>query len=283
MSIQDFIDDFLSQVLRDFKSHIEPVDSICSLKKLNYENTQTPDYRNAIMREYYLLRYFYAYFTEYYHIYRSMIRENHLKAPLSVASIGCGAGIDYYSLNFAVPHSLENFTYQGFDLIDWGFRGNNLQTDFLQTNISDISLQNINVLMFPKSLSEFSEDDFNTFVDNLSPQKFQDTICIVSSMMNEGGKHDIERIKILEKKLCQYDYQSLNSSDKTYAPKAESCYHVISARCPDCVTEYLAQLKDLCIQTASQCVACQINKSPILRTEHIRYQTLFLTKAGAVK
>ena len=146
MSIQDFIDNFLNQVLKDFKKHIDPMDLICSLETLNYENKRTPDYGNVIMREYYLLRYFYAYFAEYYQIYRHMIGQNHLDAPISVASIGCGAGIDYYALRFVVPHTLKNFTYQGFDLIDWGFHGNNSQAVFSQANISELVLKNINVL-----------------------------------------------------------------------------------------------------------------------------------------
>lgn len=278
MSFQDFIDNFLSQVLEDFKKRIAQMDSICFLETLNYENMRTPDYSNVIMREYYLLRYFYAYLAEYSQIYRSMIGKNYLTPPLSVASIGCGAGIDYYALRFVVPPSFKDFTYQGFDLIDWGFPENNSRTVFLQANISELNLENINVLIFPKSLSEFSDKDFEAFLVNLNPRKFQDHICIVSSIMNVGGEHDIKRIQLLEEKFCQFGYKSLNDSNETYTPTAESCYHVIGARCPDYVTEYLSQLKALCEQTAPGCPNCQINKSPILRTEYMRFQTLFLVR-----
>lgn len=270
MKVQDFINSYLENTLRQIKNHLAEADSICHLASLNYENMQSPDYSDKIMREYYLLRYFYAYFAEYHYIYNWMIDKKLLTNPITVASIGCGAGIDFYALKMI---KVRDFNYFGFDIINWGF--NEPEAFFNIANIANITLPNVNVIMFPKSLSEFSHDDFNLFVERLNPCALRYPLCIISSMMYEGGEYDIERIKILEKKICDAGFVSINDSSQTFQPEEPSCYRLISARCPDAVTEFLSNIKTFCNISEPKCNDCQINKSPILRTDYMRFQILF--------
>ena len=193
--------------------------------------------------------------------------------PISIASIGCGAGIDYYALKTLKWNTTIN--YCGYDIIDWGFR--NINASFELINIAEIQLQNINILMFPKSLSEFSREEFDSFVKKIDPHSLRYPFCVISSMMDKGGEYDIDRIKLLERKITNAGYISHGNSSETFHPTERSCFNLISARCPDTVVDYLKNIKNACEQS-SLCNDCRIDKNPILTTDYVRFQILFFTE-----
>ena len=271
--IQPMIDHRLSVILSSFRNHRNSVESICMLKDMTYENGRIPDYSNELVRDYYLLRYFYGYFAEYYFIFSLLFEQFQLREPISIASIGCGAGIDYYALKALKWNATIN--YYGYDIIDWGFRNRNASFDLI--NIADVQLQDINILMFPKSLSEFSQTDFDSFVNNLAPHSLRYPFCVISSMMDKGGEYDIDRIKLLERSICNAGYKSHIDSSKTFHPTERSCFNLISARCPDTVVDYLNNIKNACEQNSS-CNNCHIDKNPILTTDYVRFQILCFTE-----
>lgn len=278
--IQPIIDHRLSTILSNFRRHRNSVESICMLKDVTYENGRIPDYSNELVREYYLLRYFYGYFAEYYFIFSQLFEHIHLSDPISIASIGCGAGIDYYALKTLKWNTTIN--YCGYDIIDWGFR--NINASFELINIAEIQLQNINILMFPKSLSEFSQEEFDSFFNNFDPHSLRYPFCIVSSMMDKGGEYDVERTKRLERKICDTGYISQtvfpNQKDttETFGPNENACYDLISASCPQDVVDYLLKIKESCVPT-SRCIDCHIDRMPILTTDYVRFQILYFTEA----
>lgn len=272
--IQSIIDCHLSNILSSFQQHRNSVESICILRDATYENGQIPDYSNKLVRDYYLLRYFYGYFAEYYFIFSLLFEQFQLCEPISIASIGCGAGIDYYALKALKWNATIN--YYGYDIIDWGFRNRN--ASFVLINIADVQLQDINIIMFPKSLSEFSQTDFDSFVNNLDPHSLCYPFCVISSMMDKGGEYDIDRIKLLERKICNAGYKSHIDSSKTFHPEERSCFNLIFARCPDTAIDYLKNIKNDCEQN-SLCNDCHIDKNPILTTDYVRFQILYFTEA----
>ena len=280
--IQSIIDCHLSNILSSFQQHRNSVESICILRDATYENGQIPDYSNVLIREYYLLRYFYAYFAEYYYLYSIAFKKLGLnfEKPISIASVGCGAGIDFFALRAVMPYG---FRYNGFDIINWDFPKDDNASFSLQ-NISDIRLHDINVLMFPKSLSEFSQEEFDSFFNNFDPHSLRYPFCIVSSMMDKGGEYDVERTKRLERKICDTGYISQtvfpNQKDttETFGPNENACYDLISASCPQDVVDYLLKIKESCVPT-SRCIDCHIDRMPILTTDYVRFQILYFTEA----
>ena len=95
--------------------------------------------------------------------------------------------------------------------------------------------------------------------------------------MKTGWEYDVKKIQCLERKICNAGYISCGDASTTYTPTANSCYELISAICPNEVTEYLENIKDSCTIKTADCSVCQINKSPILNAGHICFQILRFT------
>lgn len=173
--------------------------SLCDLQHVNFNAGGSPNYTNPGQRSLYLLRYGPAYTVEYYKAYEAVLTCNHLQgANLSIVSIGCGAYIDKASAFYAVCdyNAMNNasieMTYTGVDIANWGedviagvphkFIHKNMQI----LNPADFDVP-INVLIFPKSLSEISQQTLDCFLQNMTPDCFQNKICIISSVSNSDG------------------------------------------------------------------------------------------------
>lgn len=119
------IEAYLENVLDDFSEYIESEPQLCELKNVNFNAGGIPDYTDKNIEQLYLLRYAYAYSFEYKSMYDSLFDIQKYENRISVASIGCGSMIDYWSLAEALKERGKErciIKYKGIDVIDWDYK-----------------------------------------------------------------------------------------------------------------------------------------------------------------
>ena len=79
----------LKEIFFDFLDNLEEKEYLCELKNFGFKGEVLPDYQNQFIQQYYLLKYFPAYLTEYYFLYNEIIKKNFLKDNYNILSIGC--------------------------------------------------------------------------------------------------------------------------------------------------------------------------------------------------
>jgi hypothetical protein len=117
--LQNFIRNFLENIYNKFLIDISSLPSLCELKKLRFDDPNVqPNYADITIQRLYLLRYGYAYFSEYYYLYRNLFEKNRGK-NIKILSIGAGCAIDYYAAYYANLDNKVNLEYCGIDIINW--------------------------------------------------------------------------------------------------------------------------------------------------------------------
>lgn len=290
-----------SQIFIDFQKSIRDNNGLCPVKGLRYDGMRIPDYNDIMVQQLYLLRYFPAYLVEYYDIYREILKYKALKKPFRVLSIGCGCGLDYYALELALRDQGTNCSksvyYTGVDKIKWHYTDSFGNRDYkiITTNILDLG--NINqiqeepfdIIIFPKSIGEFSDNEFELLIGRFNASDFpQKKVFIVSSLRKEYSAIDQERMRILLENIERTHGYICNK------PKTEYIYYTQSVGLrkyfpdfiyPNDIYQFLDNLSQACPTRKANgrfceddCADTLSNKRPILRTDHIRYQYFMLTK-----
>lgn len=281
--MRNMIHEALEKVVEDFKTKIDD-SKLCHLKTIRYDNQQTPDYSIEEIQQLYLLRYYPAYLFEYMYIYKEIL-QNEKANKLSILSVGCGCCVDYHGAYLAKNRNYDDISYIGIDLNKWEYENSfgNPKFKTITSNIDNIEFGNsnkYNVVIFPKSISEFCEDSFNCFLDALSNTDFkQDCIFLISSSMTTGTGCDDDRYtKVLE----VFTNKGFNCSPKYIEPQAlgTRAINTIDGQFdyPNSIKDYITELSCKCqqyINSRENCkVDCktQLDKQPMLRADYIRYQ-----------
>jgi hypothetical protein len=293
-NMKTFIENFMCTVFNDFQKNVNK-EALCDLKELNFKGGHLPDYTKEIIQQLYLLRYFPAYLTEYKYLYKKIIDDTHLES-INVLSIGCGSFIDYYGLIFAIKSNrVSSFDipvkYIGIDVINWKYKNNfnNQNVIFIYDSIENFKFNNqddtddTNVLIFPKSLSELSDDLLDNFVSNISNTKFSSKrIYLISSIMNIGYNTDEDKYKKIIKAFQDIGYSCKNYEQPKAIKNNEALFHFDSDfYYPDDVKEYLTTLSSKCIKSILNKEDCQTNckeldRWPILKTDNMSFQVNLL-------
>ncbi|WFD09777.1 hypothetical protein [Tepidibacter hydrothermalis] len=291
--MRDFLKNSMEQIYNDFIEELDNMDCCCELKNLRFDSANIPNYSNRIIQQLYLLRYFPAYLFEYFDVYSDLIKKHSLE-DYNVLSIGSGCGIDYYGLHFALDRNNESICYTGVDKINWSYRFD-LENDeyyFINEDISNwdkLDWDGYNILIFPKSIGEFTEKDFKKLLDMLRRSKFKhEDIYIISSIRELNDDIDTRRlvkiINVLEKK---HKYKCLDDKT-TYTHYIEN----VGIRkffddfiYPDEILSEILQILNHCNKYKENGYnSCEhdceslLNKWPILKTGHIKYQIKKLSK-----
>lgn len=197
---------------RYYNDHRTETDFIEELRSLNYERQDDVDgqefaeiYSKRYIQELYALRYMYAYAYEYREIFRRLLNEQQLSGVINVLSVGCGYGVDYWALREALVENdnEENrvfVKYTGIDEIHWFKRWGQDYLNMLPGNIEYREEDAVeyfrgavklpyNVIVFPKSISEFSEDEFATICDALRRVEFK--------YESRGNEYETKKIHFL--------------------------------------------------------------------------------------
>jgi len=289
--MKTFIEDFMRTVFNDFQKNVNK-EVLCDLKELSFKSGHLPDYTKEINQQLYLLRYFPAYLTEYKYLYKKIVKDTHLES-INVLSIGCGSFIDFYGLifaikSFSVSSSDIPVKYTGIDVINWKYQDNfnNQDVSFLCDSIENFKFKkpdDTNVIIFPKSLSELSDDVLDSFVSNILGTKFSSKrIYLISSIMNKMFTADEAKCKKVINAFQDIGYLCENYEPPQEIIKKEAMLlfdHDFFY--PDNVKEYLNTLSSKCIKYIENNKYCQtdcekLNRSPILKTDNISFQVNLL-------
>ena len=221
----------------------------CPLKGIDF-SVGVMDYNKPVNRHFYVLRYFSAYLEEYQFLYSRIIQDNEENdnriQEYRVLSIGCGNAVDYDGLRFALlkaDRSIEQVSYTGVDIVDWGFKGEPGKEKgncvFIKGNIADPMLWNsqgepgnenygstqnnigdsnherrprdCNILIFPKSLGELSKSDISNgkLAENIKRRTCNGDILYIAALLpvtppeNEGEETHLKTINGMKKKVLK--------------------------------------------------------------------------------
>lgn len=194
--MNNFLSRFLEQQKNILLRSLTIPGTICNLRSFEYSptNDKTPNYTTEIHRTLYYLRYASSYTIEYYNIYK-YIFNNFIPInsdTIRVLSIGCGAMLDLVGFYYALQEQkrLNKCTpyYYGVDLVDWECEATKLiyNVKFIKLGIENIDfvfddIMPIDIIFFPKSISEISGDNLNSFVKKTSEYNLRNEIYIVNS------------------------------------------------------------------------------------------------------
>ena len=293
------ITEYLETIFEDFKSYIDNDTNLCTLKTLNFEAGALPDYNDVNIQRLYLLRYAFAYGFEYSQMYLDVLRQIGNIEQISASSIGCGSMIDYWAL----VHMLENshmldckVQYIGIDEIDWNYKIEKRCVDdvqFLKGNAKKYFLHNerfvSDIYFFPKSISEFSEEEMDIIANSFASKPIMKDKFFVCISLREGQgsmDRDIQKTKCLIEAIEEngfstkwpYSQYTLFNEDKGIVTYDSDFYY------PPNALEFIGKLNAECSNYRIQGYSCSrtcekyLNRSPVLKTGHIRYQVIMFEK-----
>lgn len=287
--MREMIHDTLTKVEADLANNINGK-CLCDLKTIRFDNANSPDYTKEEIQQLYLLRYYPAYLCEYYYLYKQVVATRKLN-KLSILSIGCGCCVDYHGAYLAKERDFKDISYCGVDIIDWDYKESlgNPNFKIIITSIRDFEIPEVNdynIIIFPKSISEFDNESFDSFLDIMSKSEFaQNDIFIISSSMNIGFQHDESRYKrVLEVLIAKGFENETYNPTKEIKNKGWLGFLVSGFNYPDEIKSFIESLASKCQKFIANNKNCepncqeQLNKSPILNARNISFQINHLQK-----
>jgi len=282
------ITSFLESVFTDFSSSIKNTDRLCSLKTLSFLNSSTPDYSNRMIQQLYLLRYAPAYISEYEAFYNALMDLEGSPSFLRIFSIGSGSGLDYYGAYRAIKKKglpSDTLYYSGIDAIDWYYRTtlDNHRYCFYKQDVTRLHFlpdRFINVLLFPKSICEFSDESFSRLLKVISSTAFcSEQINICASVRRSHLHDDYERlVEVVKCLLLKGEYTiHLNHNSICDNVQGESISY------PEHIFKFLSNLRAYC--AAYRQGICRgkrdcdsLNRKPMKDTSYRQYWIIRLIK-----
>lgn len=297
------IKQYISMIYDEFKKYIEEKDDLCILKTLNYQAGQKPDYTNIHIQQLYLLRYAFAYAFEYKTMFETLFRRVKFKDIIEVASIGCGNIVDYWGLVEALEkdgNSECKIVYRGVDTIDWNYKIETREQDefvFRNTNASSVFMKTSSLIsdvyIFPKSISEFSNQEFQDICEGFKQKEIRkDKIHILISLRTDQGSmdRDIERSEKIVEAIRQNGFSTKDNptyythyvSEDVGIKKIDYTFEY-----PDEAIGLLRDLRKKCntfINNGENCSSdCEkLSRYPILKARNLRYQVLTFDRKDSI-
>lgn len=173
----------------------DPDAAVSVLRTLCYQtgvqDEQHPDYDDPHIQQLYALRYMYAYGYEYLEMFRRLLAAQDIPPVVKILSIGCGNGVDYWAFREAWLDREDGsrIKYTGLDQADWRMRWGVAYMDSARMKFKNASVEyhqgdavrflqenpvlEYSIIIFPKSISEFSEDGFTKLCQAFATAKFQ--------------------------------------------------------------------------------------------------------------
>lgn len=284
------ITEYLNNILDDFKEYLSKNQELCKLKDLNFSNENIPDYNDVNLQQLYILRYGLSYAFDYYKIAYNILKECNDYDKIRVLSVGCGTGIDYWGFVNAIEKykSKISIDYVGIDLVDWSYKFEFRDIDNGEYIISDISkyLDSIDeidfdVIMFPKSISEFSE--YKQIVEKIKSKITSKTLFVGANIRKKESekKNELSRLFLLEYELLEGKYNEVKSVFKEY--KEDEAFITIDPffKHADGVIDLLDSLNKCCYKDNNRyCELCSsLNRKPILKTNNTIHKIYEFTRS----
>lgn len=213
---------------------------------------------------------------------------------IRVLSIGCGAMLDLVGFYYALREQkgLNKCTpyYYGVDLVDWQCEATKLidNVKFIRGGIENIDfvfddIMSIDIIFFPKSISEISKNSLNSFVNNMSGYSLNNKIYIINSRRGISTSDSDRASNLVLNIEQQLGYRkqnkyTLSAPDdikywKDLCPGNYDIDREIKILLPNLTNTYCNALcsdKDICSKT--------IDKWPSLKTDNIHPEVYCLEK-----
>lgn len=313
--MEAFIKEKMDTIYQEFNNSLESVPNLCFLRGMFRDDVnvkQKPKYSEKIVQQLYLLRYMPAYLAEYYMLYLEALQNFiplNSNDKIKVLSIGAGCGIDYWALHFALRDLIKNdikedwqswfkdhVIYKGVDLEAWSYKdnlSNNSNFNISEGDIAEIEIDELkeyNILFFPKSLCELTDETFTKFKAILEKTNFESSkLIIITSKIKSALEIENKRLdeicKILQNKkiyiwnnVTKLQFHPIKDEETIKDEQQKSSkYPGIRSYCkqfkyPHDWT-YLNRLNSQCKKShcTSKCKSCDndLNRSPVLNTNYI--------------
>ncbi|MBW2100623.1 MAG: hypothetical protein JRG68_07715 [Deltaproteobacteria bacterium] len=248
--MEEFINNFLKLVADNFHRDISKMKSLCELKNLRFDSLNyQPNYNNTAIQRLYLLRYAYAYISEYYYLY-NLIFDRNLNKKLNVLSIGAGCGLDYYGAYFANNGNKVDLKYCGIDIVDWEDKQSIGEYNIFIEDLAESDLskfEDVNIILFPKSLFELPSEVANNFFYSIQKQFFKcNSILLISSQRSHYIGQDSNRFNELVSSFEKNGYRKASGGLIEAPADFTSFYHFVKFSCPSFIRPLLESLSDRC-------------------------------------
>ncbi len=282
--MQAYLANLIDQVYTDFRQQLTGQECFCDLLTLNFGTDSAPNYQSPLVQQLYLLRYYPAYLVEYYLAWRDLFELNFLPTHLQVLSIGCGNAPDYTALRLAARDTGNEYLYyyDGADRVQWHYR-DPANRPARRYHFSDIVFwtgfrrAEYNVVTFPKSIGEFSDEAFSSMLAALGRSHFtEDRLCLMSSVRASRAQHDKEMLeRVLEVFEQSHGYKRLNPSHNSTQLPNQPVSQVSGFYYPEDVYRFLESLNEQCpAYDCCTCHDCGLSRRPMLNTKGMEYQII---------
>ncbi len=285
-----FIIESLKKIFNEFKSELDNLEDLCELKELRFDGKAPPNYEKGIVQQYYLLRYFYIYVAEYNYIYDRILKLRFLDpSELKIFSIGAGCGLDFYGLYFslkAINQKLRCTNYYGIDKVEWCSR----DLMFIEPNIdhNDVTSLNvidnfINVLMFPKSISEFDKPNFIKLKEIIRNSHIKNDRMIIVSSIRDRNVSDADRVLEIVKIFLDRGFTNIDeTSNKFQNCLPRFAQHPVTISYPTNIETFLKDLVKYCMdkkkKSCNQSCKAVFDKNPMKCFDYMTFQIYRLEK-----
>lgn len=291
----------LHNIYVDFARNINNETNLCQLKGCSFEFGCLPNYNDLQIQRLYLLRYSYAYGFEYSGIYSEALKRLGNPKRVCVASIGCGNLLDYWSFTQAVEKQKQEceIRYVGIDKVNWKYKFNKRDNDevyFREDDAINCFENNkefiSDIYFFPKSISEFDENEIDVIADNFRMKPIlKDKLIFCFSLRANAGNRGMDMLKT--KKIMEAleangfrlntsvnEYYSYDDNVGIIACDSNYVY-------PNDVYEYIISLNKKCGSYIKNGVNCSgdcmmhLDRRPVTKTGNIYYQLIEIERRGA--
>ena len=294
---------YISIIFNDFKEYVDKNDNLCVLKTINYQAGQKPDYSDIHIQQLYLLRYVFSYAFEYKSMFATLFEREVFRDTIVVSSVGCGNMIDYWGLVEALDEAENSrckIKYRGVDIVDWNYKMEARAQDeinFIKANAAVVfkkarTLES-NVYIFPKSISEFSNEDFEIICKCFSKKEIQnDRIHVLVSLRSDQGSmdRDMERSAKIISALKKNGFVTEdNATTYIYYEDEDTGIKKIDNKFeyPNRALEFITSLNTECSTYLSNGGNCaddckNLNRWPVLKAKNIRFQVLTFNRKDSL-
>lgn len=282
------INEFLDNVLKDFKAYVDSQDQLCDLLDAHFDAGKVPDYSDVHIQQLYLLRYAYGYAFEYKQMYKDLMARIKLGDKIKVTSVGCGNLIDYWALARVINGRCK-IKYWGIDTVDWKYKmpvQNADDVKFINTGAVEYfkakEKLSSDVYIFPKSISEFEQDEM-VAIANCLPKLSKDRVHFLFSLRTDSGsiRRDAANSNIIYQKMQNLSFHTEDNNTNYYIMNSNIQGKTIRAvdhdfQHPKDVVDYLKELYSHCSDFSSchsniEC-AERLGRFPILKCQQAAWQ-----------
>ena len=291
------INEYINQNFLQFKKMIKKMNCLCELKNVSFYSNSVPNYENYTVQLLYALRYHFGYAFEYADMYNKLMKVSDIYNKISVLSVGCGNGIDLWSLQYALSRINRDISieYYGIDAIDWVNKIEGREYDSINYHICDIAdinkninyIKKFDVIFFPKSISELDTSDLKAIVDFVD-QKTNNIYVLSSYRASEYRlNEDVDKYTFFCKALIHKGFKIFFGELDNYYIFNNNVGLIAyddNFEYPQKALDYVTNLHKKCLSYDDECQECvehcidDLNRIPILKTGNIRYNMVGLQR-----